>query len=73
MFFCGLLSFEACKEGIDVYNESLGEKFMFQFVLQNKESILFVMSAAGSLFFALWFVFFVLYLKRSVFGDGQQL
>ena len=48
-----------------MYNESLGEKFMFQFVLQNKESILFVMSAAGSFFFALWFVFFVLYLKRK--------
>lgn len=38
---------------------------MFQFVLHNKENILFLTSASGCLFFALWFVFFVLYLKKK--------
>ena len=38
---------------------------MFQFVSENKENILFLTSASGCLFFALWFVFFVLYLKKK--------
>ena len=38
---------------------------MLRFVLENKENILFVMSALGCLFFALWFVFFMLYLKKK--------
>ena len=38
---------------------------MFQFFLENKENILFLTSGAGCLFFALWFVFLVLYLKRK--------